>query len=416
MDLVSVIIPYYKKRNFVKETLDSVINQDYDNLEVLIIYDDTNLNDYEFLQQIAKLDSRIKIIKNKSKLGAGLSRNIGIENSNGKYIAFLDADDTWSVDKLKSQILFMKRNNYKISHTSYYITDEKKKIIGQRRARNLLSINDIIKSCDIGLSTVVLEKNVIVYNKVKFPNLKTKEDFVFWLMLLKKDFKFYAQDKYLTNWTDLKNSLSSSTIQKLMDAIDSEIEEPTRDVDKPLLMSVEDVFTITGRGTVATGRIERGVVKVGEEIEIVGLGESRTTTCTGVEMFRKDLDQGQAGDNVGILLRGIEKAEIQRGHVIAAPGSIKPHTRATAQIYVLNKEEGGRHTPFFKGYRPQFFFGTADVTGIVELPEDVEMVMPGDNLSVTIELQKSIAMESGQRFAIREGGKTIGAGNITDIL
>jgi elongation factor Tu len=201
-----------------------------------------------------------------------------------------------------------------------------------------------------------------------------------------------------------------------MDVIDSEIAEPVRDIDKPLLMSVEDVFTITGRGTVATGRIERGVVKVGEEIEIVGLGESRTTTCTGVEMFRKDLDQGQAGDNVGILLRGIEKSDIQRGQVLAAPGSIKPHTRATAQIYVLNKEEGGRHTPFFKGYRPQFFFGTADVTGIVELPEDVEMVMPGDNLSVTIELQKAIAMEPGQRFAIREGGKTIGAGNITDIL
>ena len=190
MDLVSVIIPYYKKRNFVKETLDSVINQDYDNLEVLIIYDDTNLNDYEFLQQIAKLDSRIKIIKNKSKLGAGLSRNIGIENSNGKYIAFLDADDIWSLDKLKSQISFMKQNNYKISHTSYYIIDDKKKIIGQRRARDLLSINDIIKSCDIGLSTVVLEKNIIVRNKIKFPNLKTKEDFVFWLMLLKKIINF----------------------------------------------------------------------------------------------------------------------------------------------------------------------------------------------------------------------------------
>ena len=215
---------------------------------------------------------------------------------------------------------------------------------------------------------------------------------------------------------DDDGELGLPSIQKLMDAIDSEIAEPVRDVDKPFLMSVEDVFTITGRGTVATGRIERGVVKVGEEIEIVGLGESRTTTCTGVEMFRKDLDQGQAGDNVGILLRGIEKSDIQRGHVLAAPGSIKPHTKAQAQIYVLNKEEGGRHTPFFKGYRPQFFFGTADVTGNVELPEGTEMVMPGDNLAVTIDLQKAIAMESGQRFAIREGGKTIGAGNITEIL
>ena len=215
---------------------------------------------------------------------------------------------------------------------------------------------------------------------------------------------------------DDEGELGLPSIQKLMDAVDSEVAEPLRDVDKPLLMSVEDVFTITGRGTVATGRIERGKVKVGEEIEIVGLGESRTTTCTGVEMFRKELGHGQAGDNVGILLRGIEKADIQRGHVIAAPGSIKPHTKAKAQIYVLNKEEGGRHTPFFKGYRPQFFFGTADVTGVVELPEGVEMVMPGDNLGVTIDLQKSIAMESGQRFAIREGGKTIGAGNISEII
>ena len=212
-----------------------------------------------------------------------------------------------------------------------------------------------------------------------------------------------------------ESDLGLGSIQKLMDAIDNEIAEPVRDVDKPLLMAVEDVFTITGRGTVATGRIERGIIKVGEEVEIVGLGESRTTTCTGVEMFRKELGEGQAGDNVGILLRGVEKSDIQRGHVIAALGSIKPHTKAKAQIYVLNKEEGGRHTPFFKGYRPQFFFGTADVTGIVELPEGVEMVMPGDNLGVQIELQKSIAMESGQRFAIREGGKTIGAGNITEI-
>ncbi len=215
---------------------------------------------------------------------------------------------------------------------------------------------------------------------------------------------------------DDEGELGLGAIQKLMDAIDSEIAEPVRDVDKPLLMSVEDVFTITGRGTVATGRIERGIVKVGDEIEIVGLGESRTTTCTGVEMFRKELGEGQAGDNVGILLRGVEKSDIQRGHVIAKPGSIKPHTKAKAQIYVLNKDEGGRHTPFFKGYRPQFFFGTADVTGNVELPDGVEMVMPGDNLSVEIELQKSIAMEAGQRFAIREGGKTIGAGNISEIL
>ena len=217
MDLVSVIIPYYKKRNYVKETVLSVINQSYGNFEIILIYDDTNLNDFEFLQKIAKLDSRINILKNPTKLGAGFSRNIGIERSNGKYIAFLDADDTWSQDKLKSQISFMKRNNYKASHTSYYIIDEKKKIIGQRKAHDLLSINDILKSCDIGLSTVVLEKQVITHNKIKFPKLVTKEDFVFWLMLLQKNCKFYALDKNLTNWTDLKNSLSSSTIQKLKD-------------------------------------------------------------------------------------------------------------------------------------------------------------------------------------------------------
>lgn len=215
---------------------------------------------------------------------------------------------------------------------------------------------------------------------------------------------------------DDEGELGLSSIQQLMEAIDSEIEEPPRDIDKPFLMSVEDVFSITGRGTVATGRIERGLIKVGEDVEIVGLGEGRITTCTGVEMFRKELNQGQAGDNVGILLRGIEKDDIERGHVLAKPGTIKPHTKAKAQIYVLNKDEGGRHTPFFKGYRPQFFFGTADVTGVVELPEGVEMVMPGDNLTVQIELQKAIAMESNQRFAIREGGKTIGAGNITEVV
>tara|TARA_E500000178_G_scaffold145980_1_gene145530 strand:+ start:2803 stop:3549 length:747 start_codon:yes stop_codon:yes gene_type:complete len=217
MDLVSVIIPYYKKRNFVKETIVSVINQSYDYLEILIIYDDTNLNDFEFLKEISKLDNRIKIINNDKRLGAGLSRNKGIEQSSGKYIAFIDADDTWVPDKLKDQISFMKKNNYQISHTSYFIIDEKKKIIGQRRARDLLSINEVLKSCDIGLSTVIIEKNVIVKTNTKFPQLVTKEDFVFWLRLLKKNYKFYAFDSNLTNWTESKNSLSSNTIQKLFD-------------------------------------------------------------------------------------------------------------------------------------------------------------------------------------------------------
>jgi len=205
-------------------------------------------------------------------------------------------------------------------------------------------------------------------------------------------------------------------IGNLMDAIDSDIAEPTREVDKPFLMSVEDVFSITGRGTVATGRIERGVVKVGEEIEIVGMTDTQKTTVTGVEMFRKQLDQGMAGDNVGLLLRGVERDAIERGQVLSKPGSITPHTTAKAELYVLSKDEGGRHTPFFDGYRPQFFFGTADVTGIIKCPDGVEMVMPGDNITVTVELGKSIAMEAGQRFAIREGGRTIGAGRITEVI
>ena len=205
-------------------------------------------------------------------------------------------------------------------------------------------------------------------------------------------------------------------ITNLMAALDSYIPEPTRERDKPFMMSVEDVFTITGRGTVATGRIERGVVKVGEEVEIVGLGDTQKTTVTGVEMFRKELGQGQAGDNVGLLLRGVTKDNVQRGHVFAKPGSIKPHTTGEAEIYVLTKEEGGRHTPFFTNYRPQFFFGTADVTGVVKLPAGREMVMPGDNLTITVELGKPIAMEVGQKFAMREGGRTIGAGRITKVI
>jgi elongation factor Tu len=204
-------------------------------------------------------------------------------------------------------------------------------------------------------------------------------------------------------------------IGDLLDAVDSEIPEPVREIDKPFLMSIEDVFSITGRGTVATGRIERGVVKINETVEIVGLKDTTTTVVTGIEMFRKLLDQGQAGDNVGVLLRGIEKEGIERGQVLAAPKSINPHKKGKAEIYVLSKDEGGRHTPFFDGYRPQFYFRTTDVTGIVHLPKGVEMIMPGDNISVDIDLIVPIAMEKAQRFAIREGGRTIGAGRITEI-
>jgi len=212
------------------------------------------------------------------------------------------------------------------------------------------------------------------------------------------------------------NSEWGKSIGELMAALDSYIPVPKREIDKPFLMPVEDVFSITGRGTVATGRIERGVVKVGEEVALVGFGATKKTVVTGVEMFRKLLDQGEAGDNVGLLLRGIEKNEIERGMVLAKPGSITPHAHFEAEVYVLTKEEGGRHTPFFKGYRPQFFFRTTDVTGSCELPAGVEMVMPGDNVQMTIELITPIAMDEGLRFAIREGGRTVGAGVVTKIL
>jgi len=205
-------------------------------------------------------------------------------------------------------------------------------------------------------------------------------------------------------------------IQELMDACDSFIPEPVRDVDKPFLMPIEDVFSITGRGTVGTGRIERGKVKVGAEIEIVGLGDTRKTTVTGIEMFRKLLDDGQAGDNVGVLLRGIDKNNLERGQVLAAPGSITPHTKFTAEVYILSKEEGGRHTPFFNGYRPQFYIRTTDVTGVVTLAKGVEMVMPGDNVTVEVELIAPVAIEKELRFAIREGGRTVGAGVVAEIL
>jgi len=213
-----------------------------------------------------------------------------------------------------------------------------------------------------------------------------------------------------------KGELGEQAIMKLADALDSYIPQPERAIDGAFLMPVEDVFSISGRGTVVTGRVERGVVKVGDEIEIVGIRATQKTTCTGVEMFRKLLDQGQAGDNVGILLRGTKREEVERGQVLAKPGSIKPHTHFTAEVYVLSKEEGGRHTPFFNNYRPQFYFRTTDVTGAVELPKDKEMVMPGDNVSITVKLIAPIAMEEGLRFAIREGGRTVGSGVVAKII
>ena len=216
--------------------------------------------------------------------------------------------------------------------------------------------------------------------------------------------------------SDDPDSEDVKAIWELMEAIDAYIPEPVRDIEKPFLMPIEDVFSISGRGTVVTGRVERGVIKVGQEVEIVGIRSTMKTVCTGVEMFRKILDQGQAGDNIGVLLRGTKRDEVERGQVVAVPGSITPHTKFKAEAYILTKEEGGRHTPFFSGYRPQFYFRTTDVTGVVTLPEGVEMVMPGDNVTMEINLITPIAMEKELRFAIREGGRTVGAGVISDII
>jgi elongation factor Tu len=216
--------------------------------------------------------------------------------------------------------------------------------------------------------------------------------------------------------SDDPDSEEAKCVFELMDAIDTYIPEPKRDVDKPFLMPIEDVFSISGRGTVVTGRVERGIIHVGDNVEIVGIRETTKTVCTGVEMFRKLLDEGQAGDNIGVLLRGTKRDEVERGQVVAEPGTITPHTKFKAECYILSKEEGGRHTPFFSGYRPQFYFRTTDVTGILSLPEGVEMVMPGDNVAITGELITPIAMEKELRFAIREGGRTVGAGVISEII
>src|SRR4249920_141065 len=235
-------------------------------------------------------------------------------------------------------------------------------------------------------------------------------------------YKFPGDDTPIVIGSALKalegdtSELGEGSILKLMDAVDSFVKQPARAIDKPFLMPVEDVFTISGRGTVVTGRVERGIVKVGEEIEIVGFKPTQKTVANGVEMFRKQLDEGQAGDNIGVLLRGHKREEVERGQVLAKPGSITPHTRFNAEAYVLTKEEGGRHTPFFNGYRPQFYFRTTDVTGVVKLPQGTEMVMPGDNINAEIELITPVAMDEGLKFAIREGGKTVGAGIVTKII
>ncbi|MCB1605288.1 MAG: elongation factor Tu, partial [Xanthomonadales bacterium] len=239
---------------------------------------------------------------------------------------------------------------------------------------------------------------------------------------LLSDYDFPGDDTPMVKGSALKalegdmSPIGVPSIEALLDAMDSYFPEPERDVDQPFLLPIEDVFSISGRGTVVTGRVERGIVKVGEELEIVGIRDTRKTVCTGVEMFRKLLDEGRAGDNVGVLLRGTKRDEVERGQVLSHPGKITPHTEFEAEVYVLSKDEGGRHTPFFKGYRPQFYFRTTDITGAVELPEGVEMVMPGDNIKMRITLINPIAMDEGLRFAIREGGRTVGAGVVSKIF
>jgi elongation factor Tu len=234
------------------------------------------------------------------------------------------------------------------------------------------------------------------------------------------EYEFPGDDVPVVHVSALKalegDEAAQAQVLELMEQVDSYIPEPVRDLEKPFLMPIEDVFSITGRGTVVTGKVEQGVIHTGDEIEIIGIRDTQKTTCTGVEMFRKLLDQGQAGDNIGALLRGIDKEDVQRGQVLAKPGSITPHTDFEAQVYVLTKEEGGRHKPFFSNYRPQFYFRTTDITGSVSLPDGTEMVMPGDNTAMTVELINPIAMDEGLRFAIREGGRTVGAGRVTKIL
>jgi elongation factor Tu len=262
--------------------------------------------------------------------------------------------------------------------------------------------------------------NIVVYlNKVDMVDDEELLDLVdLEVRELLSNYDFPGDDVPIVRGSALKALEGSDTasIDELMEAVDTYFPEPTRDVDKPFLMPVEDVFSISGRGTVATGRVERGIVKVGDEVEIVGITDTTKTVATGVEMFRKLLDQGQAGDNVGVLLRGTKKDEIERGQVLAAPGSITPHTKFKCEVYILTKEEGGRHTPFFNGYRPQFYFRTTDVTGSVTLPEGREMVMPGDNVAMDVILIQPIAMEKELRFAIREGGRTVGAGVVTEVV
>jgi elongation factor Tu len=261
---------------------------------------------------------------------------------------------------------------------------------------------------------------VVFLNKVDIADPELIELVELELRELLTQYNFPGDDIPIIKGSALKalegDAEGEKAILELMDAVDSFIPDPIRDVDKPFLMPVEDVFSISGRGTVGTGRIERGRIKINEEVEIVGLKPTRKSVVTGIEMFQKLLDEGQAGDNAGLLLRGVDKTELERGMVIAKPGTIKPHTKFKAEVYILKKEEGGRHTPFFNGYRPQFYFRTTDVTGSVTLPEGVEMVMPGDNLAVEVELLAPIAMDEGLRFAIREGGRTVGAGSVTNII
>jgi elongation factor Tu len=286
-------------------------------------------------------------------------------------------------------------------------------VVTGRVERGIVHVNDEIEIVGIKTTTKTVCTGVEMFRKLlDLVELEVRE--------LLSEYEFPGDDVPVVKVSALKalegDEAAAAGVMELMNAVDSFVPEPTRELDKPFLMPIEDVFTITGRGTVVTGKVEQGIVHTGDEVEIIGIRPTQKTTCTGVEMFRKLLDEGRAGDNIGALLRGTKKEEVERGQVLAKPGSITPHTTFEGQVYVLTKEEGGRHKPFFGNYRPQFYFRTTDVTGTIQLPEGTEMCMPGDNTLMTVELINPIAMDEGLRFAIREGGRTVGAGRVTKII
>ncbi len=373
----------------------------------------------------------------KTTLTAAITKQLNLKNKTGEFVAF-DEIDKAPEEKERGITIATAHVEYETGNRHYAHVDcpghadyIKNMITGAAQMDGAI----LVVSADDGpmpqtREHILLARQVGVPSIVVFLNkcdMVDDEELIelveMELQELLDKYEFPGEDTPIIKGSALKalesetaDSEESKCIFELLEACDSFIPEPVRDTDKTFLMPIEDVFSISGRGTVVTGRVERGIITVGEEVEIVGIRETATTICTGVEMFRKLLDEGRAGDNVGLLLRGTKRDEVERGQVVAKPGSITPHTKFSAEIYVLSKEEGGRHTPFFTGYRPQFFFRTTDVTGILNLPDGVEMIMPGDNIKISAELISPIAMEKELRFAIREGGKTVGAGVVSDII